>query len=100
MARLRAAAANLALTLGTLLAVEAVWWLGWPARALEVRSGWTRELPGFSRVVRFERTAGGMRAASMTPLRPPAGTVRLLAVGASTTEQTMQSIDATWTATL
>jgi lysophospholipase L1-like esterase len=66
----------------------------------EVRHEVIQNLPGLKSGFVYEENRWGFRSLSMHSLEKPEGTVRILAIGASTTKQTTQSTEDTWTGVL
>jgi len=53
-------------------------------------------LPGLRQEILYERDAFGLRTLSLDPARKPPGAVRILCIGASTTDQPTQDTADTW----
>jgi lysophospholipase L1-like esterase len=102
---LRAAARALA-AIGLSLAIalslaEAVLWLGLPlAEGQSQRLYLSQTIPGVKREIVYDKNAFGFRSLSMRDRRKPAGTLRVLCLGASTTDQPTQSTEDIWSAIL
>ncbi len=65
-----------------------------PGASVKVRG---QTLPGLRETVVYERNAWGLRSLSMRSERKPPGTIRILALGASTTDSpTQNAADAWW----
>jgi lysophospholipase L1-like esterase len=90
----RAIAVALAFFL-TLAMTEGALWLLCPRNESVLRH-FTQDIPGVSREVVYSRNREGLRSLSMSSRAKPHGTVRVLCVGASTTDQATQSIEDTW----
>lgn len=56
----------------------------------------TQNLPGLKKRITYTRNEYGLRSLSMDSLIKPANTVRILCLGASTTEQVTQNTEDTW----
>lgn len=65
-----------------------------------VRLEFTQNLPGLKRHLVYEENQWGVRSLSMQALEKPEGTIRILAMGGSTTKQDTQSTADTWTGVL
>ena len=63
-------------------------------------SEFDQDLPGLAPHIRYDRNRFGLRALSMQSLEKPAATLRILCLGASTTDQATQSTPDTWCAQL
>ena len=57
---------------------------------------YAQNLPGLSTHVTYTENAFGFRSAAMTSEEKPVDTVRVLVLGASTTQQTTQALEDTW----
>lgn len=78
---------------------ELLLWQFWPAtKACHIP--YQQSLPGVSRSIVYERNEWGMRSLSMHSLAKPPTTIRILCLGASTTDQPIQSTPDLWSAQL
>lgn len=89
-----------AVALITVLLLEAVLWIFLPARGPESREHLTQALPGLKSEVTYERNQFGVRSLTMRTRKKPPRTIRLLTVGASTTDQSTQDTADTWSGLL
>ena len=86
-------------SLVSLVAMEAVLRLvPLPVGAGAVSRRFTQNLPGLASEVVYERNEFGFRSLSMQSKEKPADTLRVLCIGASTTDQATQSTEDTWCA--
>ncbi|MGB0581860.1 MAG: SGNH/GDSL hydrolase family protein [Limisphaerales bacterium] len=86
--------------LGSYLLVEIGLWLLAPIGSQAMNSEFTQTLPGLKERLRYTRNEVGLRSISMKSRRKPAGTYRILCLGASTTDQPTQSTEDTWSGVL
>jgi lysophospholipase L1-like esterase len=85
----------------SLLLAEAFLWIVLPVPLREgSRSVLRQSLPGLHDEIVYERNEFGFRSLSMRMDRKPQGVIRVLCLGASTTDQPTQSIQDTWCAQL
>lgn len=59
-----------------------------------------QNIPGLKEIVAYERNQFGLRSLSMKTKEKPPGTLRIICLGASTTDQTTQSTEDAWSAIL
>ncbi len=88
------------LALATLVLVDAILWLVYPARTPEVRQPVTQNLPGLKPLITYERNQFGMRSLSLATKTKPEHVIRILCIGASTTDQATQNTEDLWSAIL
>ena len=89
-----------AISLGLL---EAALWIWAPLPVYQqqpVTKSFVQTLPGLKPEIVYTENAFGFRSRSMRTLRKPRGTIRVVCLGASTTQQTMQATDDMWSAHL
>lgn len=82
-----------------LAAAEGLLWSFFPATD-EVREALVQTLPGVKREIVYATNAFGMRSLSLTRAKKPPRTVRILCLGASTTNQPTQATADIWSAVL
>lgn len=92
---LRVAVFLLALAIG-----DALLWLVAPVPLADRRTAFRQSLPGLRSEVVYTTFAGGFRSLTLQSLAKPAGSLRVLCIGASTTDQATQQVEDTWCAQL
>ena len=97
---LRTVARQVLLGLVTLVALDGVLWLIYPARTPEVQQTVEQNLPGLKPRVTYELNQFGLRSIGMRTKEKPERTIRILCLGASTTDQATQNTADTWSAIL
>ena len=97
---LKLAAGQLAVLAGLLALVDAALWLIAPISFTQQQVRFTQDLPGLKPSIRFTSFASGFRSLTLTDLKKPANSLRVLCLGASTTNQASQEIEDTWCALL
>lgn len=91
---------QIALSVALLIAADAILWVVAPARTERYAATFHQNLPGLRSQVEYKSFAGGLRSLALEDLTSKNGDLRVLCVGASTTEQSTQSIEDTWCAVL
>jgi len=85
-----------------MLLTEAILWIVFPlprgnSLKVEVRNN---NLPGLKTKILFTRNAFGFRSMSMRTAKKPPHTIRIICLGASTTQQSVQATEDLWSAIL
>ena len=91
---------NLLLFVGLLLILEFSLWTFFPIRTegLSVIRLISQNLPGLKKEITYSRNDNGLRSLSMTQYAKADNVIRVLCIGASTTEQVTQETKDTWCA--
>lgn len=90
-----------AISLIMILFTEAILWFMAPQPLnMAIRVNMEQDLPGLSPSVTYERNELGLRSLSLNTPEKPAGTFRILCLGASTTDQPTQNTADTWSGQL
>jgi len=97
--RTRAAVLTLLLAAALFAAIEAVLWLVFPMPT-EVRLEYAQSLPGVKPEIVYTANRYGIRSLSDWTVPKPRDTIRILCIGASTTNQPTQSTPDIWSAIL
>lgn len=97
--RARAIGFLFALAAALYVVVEAVLWLALPMPT-DVKLSYSQSLPGVKQEIVYTANRYGMRSLSDWTVPKPRDTIRVLCIGASTTNQPTQSTPDTWSAIL
>jgi lysophospholipase L1-like esterase len=85
----------------SLILAELILWVAFPIplkRPLKIISN--QNIPGLKEIVAYERNQFGLRSLSMKTKEKPPGNLRIICLGASTTDQTTQNTEDTWSGIL
>ena len=89
-------AARAAIVLAVLIVAELLLHLFAPWEPGDIEIQVDQDLPGVKPAILYTENAFGFRSASMTPQEKPQGTVRVLCLGASSTQQPTQATEDIW----
>jgi len=85
----------------TLIFAEALLWIVFPVPLKQsVRVPLKQNLPGLKENIVYERNEFGLRSISMKTRSKPDNTIRIICIGASTTDQPTQNTEDTWSGIL
>lgn len=80
------------------LLAEAILWITFPIPIdkEDCRIKFVQDIPGLKKNILYERNKFGLRSLSMATKRKPKDTIRIICIGASTTDQPVQNTEDTW----
>lgn len=84
----------------TLFGLEVLLRLVFPAPSLAYAQKFRQDIPGLKNEFVYDRNAWGLRSLGMKTLEKPASTLRVIVLGASTTDQATQNTADTWSGIL
>ena len=85
----------------TVLLMEAALWAFFPvSNKIEYKQMVSQNIPGLKKIITYDRNEFGFRSLSMKTKEKPVNTIRILCLGASTTDQTTQNTADTWSGLL
>lgn len=97
---LRFAGQNILILCITLAGLEILLQLFLPAPSLGFSQPFRQNIAGLKNNFVYDRNDWGLRSRSMKTLNKPANTIRIIVLGASTTDQATQATDDTWSGIL
>lgn len=79
-----------------LIVADGLLWIFAPITTSSFAVSLHQSLPGVKSQIEFRTFAGGLRSLTLSDLGKPAGQLRVLCLGASTTDQATQQVEDTW----
>ena len=95
---LRLLLGQLAVFVALLVLMDALLWLVAPVSLDNSSYDIRQNLPGLKSKIKYTTIGGDLRSLSLSNLKKPNGSLRVLCLGASTTDQSTQSVEDTWCA--